>query len=45
MRDYLRATDLAPLPEDLVQAYDDGSAAAGKILRFGDRLAAGSPAQ
>jgi hypothetical protein len=45
MRDYLRATDLAPLPEDLVQAYDDGSAAAGKILRFGDRLAAGSAAQ
>jgi hypothetical protein len=45
MRDYLRATDLAPLPEDIIQAYDDGSAAAGKVLRFGDRLASGAPAR
>jgi hypothetical protein len=45
MRDYLRATDLQPLPEDIVQAYDDGSAAAGKVLRFGDRLASSPAAQ
>jgi hypothetical protein len=27
MRDYLRCTDLAPLPAEVVQAYDDGSEA------------------
>jgi hypothetical protein len=39
LRDYLRASDLQPLPEDLIRLYDDGSAATGKILVFGDRLA------
>lgn len=38
MRDYLRATDLAKLPEDLVAIYDDGTAAGQQVLYFGDRL-------
>lgn len=38
MRDYLRATDLAKLPEDVVQMYDDETASAEKVLYFGDRL-------
>ncbi|HVY02412.1 MAG TPA: hypothetical protein VG983_02055 [Caulobacterales bacterium] len=41
MRDYVRARDLAAIPEDVVALYDDESAAAGRILKFGDRLAAG----
>lgn len=41
MRDYLRATDLAHLPEELVQSYDDGTGGTGKVLYFGDRLASG----
>jgi len=39
MRDYLRATDLAKLPEELIAVYDDGSAEGDKVLYFGDRLA------
>ena len=39
MRDYLRASDLQPLPEDVVRRYDDGSATGDQVLRFGDRLA------
>ena len=39
MRDYLRASDLQKLPEDVVQLYDDGSATADQVLYFGDRLA------
>jgi hypothetical protein len=40
MRDYLRASDLAKLPEEVVQLYDDGTATADQVLYFGDRLAA-----
>ncbi len=32
MRDYLRGTDLAHLPDDLVALYDDGTGAAGELL-------------
>jgi hypothetical protein len=39
MRDYLRASDLEHLPEDLVELYDDGTAVEGRILYFGERLA------
>jgi hypothetical protein len=38
MRDYLRATDLEHLPDDVIRLYDDGSAAADRVLYFGDRL-------
>jgi hypothetical protein len=38
MRDYLRASDLAKLPEDLLAIYDDGTAAGQEVLYFGDRL-------
>ena len=38
MRDYRRASDLMPLPEEVVAQYDDGTEAADKILYFGDRL-------
>jgi hypothetical protein len=31
MRDYLRATDLAPIPEDIVALYNDGTEIAGKL--------------
>jgi hypothetical protein len=45
MRDYLRASDLEKLPEDVIQLYDDGTATADQVLYFGDRLAAaGAPA-
>ena len=43
MRDYLRATDLSKLPEELIALYDDGSGG-DKILYFGDRLAKGETA-
>ncbi len=42
MRDYLRASDLQHLPEDVVRIYDDGSATADQVLYFGDRLKAAS---
>lgn len=38
MRDYLRATDLQHMPEDVVRRYDDGSERNASILYFGDRL-------
>jgi hypothetical protein len=38
MRDYLRASDLEHLPEEVIQLYDDGSAAPDRVLYFGDRL-------
>jgi hypothetical protein len=41
MRDYLRATDLSKLPEELIALYDDGSGQDGKILYFGERLVSG----
>jgi hypothetical protein len=39
MRDYLRASDLSHLPAELVSQYDDGTAGAGRVLYFGDKLA------
>lgn len=44
MRDYLRASDLEKLPEDIVQLYDDGTATADQVLYFGDRLVADAAA-
>lgn len=38
MRDYLRASDLQHIPEDIIKTYDDGTEAQSKILYFGDRL-------
>jgi len=43
MRDYLHATDLSKLPEDLIALYDDASATEDKVLYFGDRLAGADP--
>ena len=40
MRDYLRASDLEKLPEELVRLYDDGTETADKVLYFGDKLVA-----
>lgn len=47
MRDYLRASDLQHIPEDIIKTYDDGTEAQSKILYFGDRLVetAGSSAR
>lgn len=39
MRDYLRASDLAKLPDELIALYDDGTGGDDRILAFGDRLA------
>ncbi len=39
MRDYLRGTDLAHLPDDVLKLYDDGTEIEGRILYFGERLA------
>ena len=39
MRDYLRASDLQHLPDDIVRMYDDGTEVQQQILNFGDRLA------
>lgn len=39
MRDYLRASDLAHLPEEAIAQYDDGSSSDERVLYFGDRLA------
>ena len=39
MRDYLRASDLAHLPDDVVKLYDDGTEVRSSTLYFGDRLA------
>ena len=44
MRDYLRARDLAHLPEDVIELYDDDTAKGARVLYFGDKLAsAGQP--
>lgn len=45
MRDYLRASDLTHLPEQLIALYDDDTANQSEVLYFGDRLAAGSEEQ
>jgi hypothetical protein len=39
MRDYLRATDLAHLPDEVIARYDDKTATADRVLYFGDKLA------
>jgi hypothetical protein len=44
MRDYLRCTDLAHLPEHVVKLHDDGTEIVDRILYFGERLANGSVA-
>jgi hypothetical protein len=38
IRDYLRASDLQHLPEEIIALYDDGSASPDRVLYFGDRL-------
>jgi hypothetical protein len=37
MRDYLRASDLAHLPEEAIALYDDDTAKGERILYFGDK--------
>jgi hypothetical protein len=32
MRDYIRGTDLAHIPDDLVALYDEETGAAGELL-------------
>ena len=39
MRDYLRASDQAHIPEEIVRIYDDGTEVKSSVLYFGDRLA------
>jgi hypothetical protein len=39
MRDYLRASDLGHIPEEIIALYDDGTADGKEVLYFGDRLA------
>ena len=38
MRDYLQASDLSHLPDDVMQLYDDGTEVHSSLLYFGDRL-------
>ncbi|HET7413248.1 MAG TPA: hypothetical protein VFJ18_11390 [Pararhizobium sp.] len=38
LRDFVCAADGEVLPEEIIRLYDDGTATADKILRFGDRL-------
>ena len=38
MRDYLRASDLAQLPEEVIAVYDDDTAKSERMLHFGDKL-------
>jgi hypothetical protein len=38
MRDYLRASDLAHLPEEAIALYDDDTAKRERVVYFGDRL-------
>jgi hypothetical protein len=40
MRDYLRATDLSHLSQELIAMYDDESVRGNDVLYFGNRLAA-----
>jgi hypothetical protein len=44
MRDYLRATDLAHLPEEAIALYDDGTSKGQRTLYFGDKLLDNTPA-
>ncbi|MFZ2099483.1 MAG: hypothetical protein WAU86_02850 [Oricola sp.] len=39
MRDYLRASDLSHLPDEVIALYDDDTAGSDKVLYFGERLA------
>jgi len=39
MRDYLRASTLEHLPEEVIELFDDNTAASDKILYFGQRAA------
>jgi hypothetical protein len=39
MRDYLRASDLAHLPEDAIALYDDDTAEGERVLHFDGKLA------
>lgn len=38
MRDYLRASDLSPVPEDVVVLHDDDTARRGQVLRYRPEL-------
>jgi hypothetical protein len=38
LRDFLRAKDLAHLPEEAIVLYDDDTAKGDRVLHFGDRL-------
>ena len=38
MRDYLRASDLAHLSQEVIALYDDGTAKGEQVLYFGDKL-------
>ncbi len=38
MRDYLRASDLRQLPEEVIRLYDDDTGSPDRVLHFGDRL-------
>jgi hypothetical protein len=38
MRDYLRASDLAHLPEDAIALYDDDTAEGERVLHFDGKL-------
>ena len=38
IRDFLRATDLAPLPEHAVALHDDDTAKGDRVLYFGDKF-------
>lgn len=40
MRDYLRATDLAHLPEEAIALYDDETAKSGRLLHFEGKVTA-----
>jgi hypothetical protein len=44
MRDYLRASDLAHLPQAAIALYDDGTAQGNRVLYFGDKLVGKSDA-
>lgn len=39
MRDYLRASDLSRLPDEVVTLYDDGTAIEGRTVVFTSDLA------
>ena len=42
MRDYLRVTDLARLPEEVIALYDDGTESSGELIYHANLEAAGS---